>query len=583
MRETRPPLAELTGHFLAHMFDGDFRGQWGKVAAGLVAMALPAGMLMLREGSPIPEYAGKYRLLSKLAAPDAYRATVLADEFALLAALAGVTGLVALLAWQSLFPSLRDYLTLAGLPIRSRQIFGARFASVTIFAAAIAAALTLLPATVAPFEFGGRWQENPSYWTNFGAQAAAAGLQSVFVFFAIVAIQGVMLNLLPPRAFVRVSVYVQGALFAGCVLAILRSWSIKNWSAATVSATFPQLAPWTPPAWFAALDRVLAGSRDPLLVAISSRALTASAAVIGLAALTYWVSYRRFRRLIVESPERAVRPRRFSWSPLDLLARNPRQRAVIDFVAKTLSRSRSHRMVWLAHVGFAVAIALNSSIVDGAFLVHRKQVWTDALQFVVLFWPLAGSVILLPGLKHVMRIPTELPANWIFRLHEAEGRRDWMLAVERFAVVYALGPMYAVIFPLAVWAVGWEIALRMTALQALASLAIFEMLFQSWQQLPFACSYVPGKRPAVSIVSAYIVVLGILVPMVSVMIAAASRFVPLFVIYAAGFGFGWWKLHGMRRDGWGEAVLMYEDTPAELLDLGIAEISSRMPSSAPTS
>ena len=471
---------------------------------------------------------------------------------------------------------------MAGLPVRSRQIFGARFAAVTIFAAALALALILLPSLIAPVEFGGRWQENPSYWSNFGAQAAAAGLQCLFVFFGIVALQGVLLNLLPGRWFVRFSVYVQGLLFAGFALAFFRSWSIKNWTAAQAQAALPRLADWAPPVWFAALDRVLAGSRDPILLSASSRALPATAVAIGVAALGYVLSYRRFRKLLIESPERAVRPHDRMWSPVDLLAREPRRLAVLHFMAKTMSRSRSHRMIWLAYVGFAVAIMLNSSIVDGAFLVHKDQAWTAAIQFLVLFWPLACSAILLPGLKHVLRVPTELSANWIFRLHETEGRRDWMIAVERFAIAYAVAPIYAMLFPLAVWSVGWEIATRMIALQFLASLGIFETLFYSWQQLPFACSYVPGKRPAVSIVSAYIVVLGILAPLVTVMIAAAARFLPLFVIFATGFGAGWWKLRSMRREGWGEARLMYEDTPAEVLDLGISEISSRRPSSVPT-
>lgn len=559
------------------MFDGDWtaqRGQWTSVAASLVAMALPAGMLMLREGSSIPEYAGKYRLLTKLAGPDAYRAAVLADELALLVALAAVTGLAAVLAWQSLFPSRRDYLTLAGLPIRSRQIFGARFAAVTILAAGLAIAVSILPCVVTPFEFAGRWQENPSYWSNFSAQAASAGLECLFVFFAVVALQGVLLNLLPPRAAARASVYVQGTVFAGCVLALLRSWSIKNWTAADVAATLPRIGEWTPPVWFAALDRVLAGSRDPFLVAMSSRALAGAVAAVLVAAVSYVLSYHRFQKLLLESPERSPRVWRLPWSPLDLLSRQPRRRAILHFMAKTMARSRPHRMIWLAYVGFAVAILLNSSIVDGVFLVRRGRVWTAALQFAVLFWPLACSVILLPGIKHAMRAPAELPANWIFRLHESEGRRDWMIAVERFAVAYAVAPVYALLFPLAVWSVGWNIAIRMTSLQCLASLCVFEMLFYSWQQLPFACSYVPGKRPAVSIVSGYIVALGILVPIVTVMIAAASRFGPLFAAYGAAFLGGWWKLRSMRREGWGEARLIYEDTPAEVLDLGISGISS---------
>src|ERR1043166_7529783 len=116
----------LVRHFAARMFDGEWggeRGLWSRVAAGAAAMALPAGLLMLREGSPLPEYAGKYRLLSQLPSPEPYRSAVLADEIALLLALAALTGLAALLIWSSLFPSRADYLALAGLPIRSRQIF----------------------------------------------------------------------------------------------------------------------------------------------------------------------------------------------------------------------------------------------------------------------------------------------------------------------------------------------------------------------------------------------------------------------------------------------------------------------------
>jgi hypothetical protein len=131
-------VVELTRHFLVTMFEGEgssSRGQWTTVAVGILACALPAGMLLLRAGSPMPEYSGKYRILSDLPTADAFRATALADELALLLVLAAVTGMATLFVWQSLFPSRRDYLALAGLPIRPRQIFGARFAAVCIFAA----------------------------------------------------------------------------------------------------------------------------------------------------------------------------------------------------------------------------------------------------------------------------------------------------------------------------------------------------------------------------------------------------------------------------------------------------------------
>ena len=47
-----------------------------------------------------------------------------------------VTGLLALIQWQSFFPGRRDSISLAGLPIRPRQIFLARFATVLLFSGA---------------------------------------------------------------------------------------------------------------------------------------------------------------------------------------------------------------------------------------------------------------------------------------------------------------------------------------------------------------------------------------------------------------------------------------------------------------
>jgi hypothetical protein len=573
--------AHLVRHFLTSMFDGEWaagRGQWKSVAVGMIAAAVPSGMLMIRSFSPMPEYSGKYRILGQLADPAPFHAAALADQLALLVVLAAVTGLAALLVWQSLFPSRRDYLALAGLPVRPHEIFGARLAAVALFAAGLTVAINILPTAVAPFEYAGRWQKSASFWVNLNAQAVASGLECLFVFFTIVALQGVLLNVLPSRWFVRLSVYVQGGLFAVCVSAILRSWSIKDWTPAKV-AQLPDLA-WAPPVWFAGLHETLLGDRDPFLTAMAGRATTGLAVAMGLSVLTYWLAYRRYRRLLLEAPNPA--PPRFSWSPLHLLARDPRQRAIVTFMATTLARSRTHRLIWLAYIGFAVAIVFNSSVVNGAFLVHNRRPFLDAVQFLVLFWPLACSAILLPGIRHVVRIPAELPANWIFRLTESQCRTEWPRAVDRFLLLYALGPLYAFVVPVAIYAVGWEIALRMGTLQILTSLVIFECLFYSWQQLPFACSYLPGRKPLINVISGYVVVLGILVPMVSVIIAAAARVNFLFVVIGTGFLGVWLRLRSLRREG-GIAPLLYEDTSAAVPDLGIREIRARTLSSDPPS
>ena len=191
----------------------------------------------------------------------------------------------------------------------------------------------------------------------------------------------------------------------------------------------------------------------------------------------------------------------------------------------------------------------------------------------MLFWPLACSVVILSGFRHVLSIPAELGANWIFQITESQGRAEWMSAVERFVMAYAIAPIYLILVPVAACVLGWPVALRLTILQLLISLSIFELLFHSWQKLPFTCSYIPGTRPLVGIVAGYIAVLCAIMPILSVMIAASSAFAPLFPVYLLNFGGIWIWLRRRRREGWGEAKLIYEDVPAVITDLGIKDLT----------
>jgi hypothetical protein len=567
LEETHSVQVELLRHFLARMFDGEWStmpGQWRNVAVGALALLLPAGVILLDT-----DYAHKYDALSSLPLPGPFRAGALADELAILTLVFAVTGLLALFEWSSLFPSARDYLALAGYPIRSRQIFIARFGAVAMFSTGFIAAMNLLPSVIVPLVFRGRWQINPSYAANAAAHGIASSLACYFVFFAILALQGVLLNTLPGRLFARISAYVQGAGIAIMMLAALCSWSVKDWSAATIER-LPQFGAWLPPVWFGGLHEWLLGARDPFFDSMARRALAATAGVAVLSLLMYLVSYRRYRRLLLESPSALAGPRLRQWSILRLLAGTPRREAIMHFMAKTLVRSRTHRMVWMAYIGFAVAVVVNSSLIDGRLLTHHKG---PGLRLLVLFWPLASSVILMNGFRHVISLPAELKANWIFRITESQGRKEWMSAVERFVIAYAIVPIYAILGPVAFYCLGWTWALPMLVLQVLCSMFIFEVMFSSWQQLPFACSYLPGKKPMVATVGSYILIVGIVVPLVSFMVAAAAAIPFLFPFYLADFLFLWIWVRRIRRDGWGEAILLYEDRPLVVHDLGIKEMT----------
>jgi hypothetical protein len=523
MQETHGVPFELVRHFLRRMFDGEWTstpGQWTSAAIGAVSLFLPAGLLLVREGALDPRYASKYRLLALMHDTAGAQAAATADQLALVTLLICVTGLIALLQWQSLFPSGRDFLALAAMPVRSRQVFAGRFTAVLLFSTLIVAAMNLLPSLIAPMEFGGSWQLDSAYLSRAVAQAVSSGLACFFVFFAILALQGLLLNVLPANLFARVSIWVQGALAGVFLLGGFYSWSIKEWSPATL-ARLPEFGAWLPPVWFTGLHQSLSGGAGSFFHSMANRGQVACAAAVILAVLTYWLSYRRYRQLLLESPVHLVAARTGGFSLLRLLARTPRREAVMEFMAKTLARSRTHRLMWFVYLGAAAAVVLNSSLIDGALLM-RSRGWSKALQFLVLFWPLACSVVILSGFRHVLSIPAELRANWIFQLAESHGRAEWMSAVERFVMAYAIAPIYLVLFPVSGFVLGWPVAIRMTILQLLISLGIFEGLFYSWQKLPFTCSYLPGKRPLVATVGIYIAALCALVPMLSVMIAAVA-------------------------------------------------------------
>jgi len=574
LEETHGVQFELVRHFLRRMFDGEWSstpGQWRSAAIGAFSLFLPAGILLVREGALDPKYASKYRLLAMAAGPAGVRAAAIADELALVTLLICVTGLMALLEWQSLFPSGRDYLALASLPVRSRQVFIARFVSVLLFSAVLIAAMNLLPSLIAPMEFGGAWRMDSSFWPRAGAQAISSGLACFFVFFAILALQGVLLNVLPARLFARVSVYAQGALAGVFLLGGLYSWSIKEWKPETI-ARLPEFGAWLPQVWFAGLHQRLTGGSGSFFTAMAQRGQLAAGIAVALAMGTYFISFQRYRRLLLEAPARLERAGHAR--PLRVLAWSPRREAVMDFMAKTLARSRTHRLTWLVYLGAAAAVLVNSSLIDGA-LFARSQGWNKSLRFLVLYWPLASSVVLLNGFRHVLSIPAEWRANWIFQITESQGRAEWMSAVERFVMAYAVAPIYLILFPIAAHVLGWPMALRMTILQLLVSLSIFEALFYSWQKLPFTCSYVPAERPLVGVVAKYVALLGAVVPVLAVAIVVAIQVSFLFPVFLAIFGGLWIFLRIRRREGWGEAKLMYEDAPAVVTDLGIKDVTLR--------
>src|SRR5260370_38893544 len=114
------------------------------------------------------------------------------------------------LQWPSLFPGLRDYLALGALPIGLRDVFIAKFSALVAFGCLFIVATTSLPSVILPMVMSGRNCTDAA--RQIPAIFISSTLAALFVFFALVAVQGVLLNVTPIRHFTRVSLAVHGSL-----------------------------------------------------------------------------------------------------------------------------------------------------------------------------------------------------------------------------------------------------------------------------------------------------------------------------------------------------------------------------------
>ena len=530
---------ELVRHFLGRFFDSDLvtsPDQWAKTAAGVAAVLISASILM------VPVFVHRYGCLESgvpsrfCPAVDDYRAQYLAlvraDTLWLIGLAFCVTALATALEWQSLFPTLRDCLALASYPVSARQIFWSKLAAACVAFAGFVLAMNALPAAWFAHIIEGRWQQH-----SFGAQAgmtfAAATAACVFVFFAMLALQGLLLNLLPPRLFERVSTHVQTALFTAGVAALPFLWN-------------QPAAAWWPPNWFLAMWSAMfagpsfGGAADPR---------PAICALVGAplaAILMYLLSYHRYQRLLIEAPAGGPAGR-LPW-PSWLTWRDPREQAMFSFLWKTLTRSRLHRLALEVCAGLAIAWMI------GAGGLGER----DAAPVVLI--PLAVSVFLIAGLRYVFSIPSELRANWMFQAAESEGRLAWLRAVDRFVIACVLAPVYVCTMPAAIAVFGWQPAVRVSVLGFFLALLVYEFLFRDWRKAPFTCSYLPGKRQLWQILLAGMGALSYLGTAAAAILTFGGGWVPFVAAFPLLYG-AWRWMHRRRTEHWPETPLLYDEQP----------------------
>jgi hypothetical protein len=409
----------------------------------------------------------------------------------------GVTGFATAFEWDMLFPDRRDFLVLTPFPIHTRHLFAAKLASLGIFLSTIVVAVhSYIPFYIVQVETSPRAVALPEAVRAVVGEIAATAAASLFGFLAVAGFQGTWANLCGPRSYRRLSPWLQTVPMCVMIFSVLL---FPLYRAAVVWFPAGQATWlwWLPPSWFWGISEFLAAQPRPAVVALGVFGCKILAVSLLVFAAAWAAGFARQYRATLEAEDTvARRPARRRPMMAELLGSNE-ARAIYDFTGQTLARSVKHRLFLATYL--AVGVSLGALV---SLSVTRGHLGLSPLGLRSL--PALMAFFVVSGFRAAFQFPAELPANWLFRLTES----GWGEAARRAArlrvTVSGLLPVLALFVPLEIVRWGWRAGIMHTAIQAAAGMLLIEVLFYSFDKIPFTCSYYPGGLNLIFLAAAYL-------------------------------------------------------------------------------
>ncbi|HEY3455779.1 MAG TPA: ABC transporter permease [Bryobacteraceae bacterium] len=533
---------ELLRHFLETFFDSEaiaVSGEWKKTAIGVLAALLSVGIVAFNM------YCRRYAILNSPAHSSfaVYRSELQSDLLSFIGLAFALTAVLTLLHWQSLFPNRRDCLAFAGLPISAPDIFLTKSGALMLLFTGYVLSINLPWAVLFTYAMSGAWQENPSTLVLIAATFVAMAAACCFAFSILLALQGLLLNLLPARIFGPVSLWIQGVLF------------ISMLGTVPLVGRQPH-AEWWPGNWFFHLwESIVLGDSKRAQAALLSIAIPA---VVAIGA--YLTGYRRHQRILIEgSTQRGASSKSDRFAKLgsrllEAWIRRPQEQAAFAFIWKTLVRSRGHRLLLLAWAGLAAGW-----VVYGILDMPTPSLKNEGVYgMIITASPLALAVLAVVALRHLFSLPVTHDAKWIFEIEEHAGASRWLSAVDRFVICCGIAPVCLAGLPASIAVLGWQRALIVMALVFLTAALWFEMLFRKWRKLPFTCSYQARRRPFAVTLVCYGIASGLLALIATLFLYCSLEPAALLSVFTLLL-WSVWRMRRKRRAAWSNSRILYQD------------------------
>jgi len=560
------PFWRLAAHFGMKLFSGNGEGGL-ELGAGtvLALLAAPGAFISIML---LDKYSGLLRFLRGNHNFDPY-ATSIPDQYFFLTFSMAITGIVTVLKWDNIFPDRRDYMNLAPLPIATRRIFLANVTAIVLIAVAFAVDVNAVSSLFFPMVVTMEEPKFAAYVQFARAHFAGVLLASLFVSFALFALIGALMVLLPDSVFRRISIYVR-VMVVILLLGLLCSTFAVAPLLSTLHAGAPSFLRWLPPVWFLGLSRMILGKADAAMAQMGTIGLWAVIAVAVLAPLVYVLSYYRYFIRIPETLDTTLRSRAprilFPMRVMDLFVlRSAYERATYRFAMKTLLRNDRHSLIFGGFAGLGIVIA--SQTLLAAVNQEAGAVPSAALISV----PFTLAYFLICGLRFVFDLPAELRANWVHRVildREQPAPAD---AARKVILTFVLPWVFLVCVPLYVYYWGWMVGIALAAVLIAGCYLLADGLLRRFAKIPFACAYPAWKQSATVIVLFYVLGLWVfssILPSLEHALLVKSVWYLwglVLVLLAARFA-----LRRLRDDDPRSRLLIFDevpDTPFELLNL----------------
>lgn len=503
---SRTPFGCLLRLFVTRMFHGGGEPGAGELDLGIgviaIMLAMPGVLVSLLV---FEKYGSLIRFLRGNPVFDPYTATV-PDEYFFLVLSMVVTGAAALWRWDALFLDRRDYTNLVPLPLSLRAVFFANLSTILALAALFTVAVNAASLVLFPLAVVGS-QNSFAVWIRFTlGHAVAVFTASAFSFFAVFALAGILMAVLPAAHFRRVS-HAARFLLAIVLLALLASSFTVPYLLTQLPVPTAQKIALLPPASFLGLARTVWLNRaDPFALSASKAALSA----VGIAILTGFLAYAlSFRRAFLRIPEMAdagplPRLRHFASSLTPLhktLLRNAPQRAGYHFVARTLLRSDGHLQILLGFAALGLVLSAET-LSEAPSLPSLVTGPVPSVEFLSVPFLLVYCIVV--GIRFAFEMPADLRANWIFRYWLDPAQQDAIPVARRVLLLFSLPWLAPAAFLSVLFFWGWTAALLHAAIVSGSTFLLVEAVLIRFRKIPFTCSYPPFQSHSALFFVAYL-------------------------------------------------------------------------------